>query len=243
MYGLLDGDERLRRTSLEQIRCAVLRRPLGLTPVRSVQASGTTQEGSSKNKTLRILLVSLCFSYVNVSGDVPLQRVAGGLSTHVFLFCLLQWLSRLNVRSPFSPLLSSSSVILAALTSQFQKVALHRLLVQRKTFRMHLSTIFMLASMAGPPDEGQFDTALSQSAWIRAPLGKTRLVLVLAAPGADRQARSSSVLSRSVVTRRVMNEAQSCSIVPALVEARTTKGRLGGSDAGSLLRTVVTQEM
>jgi hypothetical protein len=55
------------------------------------------------------------------------------------------------------------------------------------------------------------------------------------------QARSSSVLSRSVVTRRVMNEAQSCSIVPALVEARTTKGRLGGSDADTLLRTVVTQ--
>jgi hypothetical protein len=38
-----------------------------------------------------------------------------------------------------------------------------------------------------------------------------------------------------------MNEAQSCSIVPALVEARTTKGRLGGSDADTLLRTVVTQ--
>jgi hypothetical protein len=36
------------------------------------------------------------------------------------------------------------------------------------------------------------------------------------------------VLSRSVVTRRVMNEAQSCSIVSALVEARTTKGRLDG---------------
>jgi len=34
------------------------------------------------------------------------------------------------------------------------------------------------------------------------------------------QARSSSVLSRSVVTRRVMNEAQSCSIVPTLIEAR-----------------------
>jgi hypothetical protein len=34
----------------------------------------------------------------------------------------------------------------AALTSRFQKVALHRLLVQRKTFRLHLSTIFMLAS-------------------------------------------------------------------------------------------------
>jgi hypothetical protein len=33
------------------------------------------------------------------------------------------------------------------------------------------------------------------------------------------QARSSSVLSRSVVTRQVMNEVQSCSIVPALVEA------------------------
>jgi hypothetical protein len=39
--------------------------------------------------TLRNLLVSLCFGYVNVSGDVPLQRVAAGLSTHVFLFCLL----------------------------------------------------------------------------------------------------------------------------------------------------------
>jgi hypothetical protein len=101
----------------------------------------------------------------------------------------------------------------------------------------------MLASLTGAPDEGQFDTALSQSAWIRAPLGQARIVLVLAAPGADRQARSSSVLSISVVTRRVMNEAQSCSIVPALVEARTTKGRLGGSDADSLLRTVVTQEM
>jgi len=73
---------------------------------------------------------------------------------------------------------------------------------------------------------------------IRAPLGQARLGLVLAAPGDDRQARSSSVLSRSVVTRRVMNEAQSCSIVPTLVEARTTKGRLGGSDADSLLRRV-----
>jgi len=51
------------------------------------------------------------------------------------------------------------------------------------------------------------------------------------------------MLSWSVVTRRVMNEAQSSSIVPALVEARTTKGQLGCSDAGSLLRWVVTQEM
>jgi len=135
----------------------------------------------------------------------------------------------------------------AALASRFQKFALHLLLVQRKTFRVNLSAIFLLTSLAGAPDEGQFDTALSQSAWIRAPLGQARLVLVLAAPGADRhadhQTRSSSVLSRWVVTRRVMNEAQSCSIVPALVEARTTKGRLGGSDAGSLLRTVVTQKM
>jgi hypothetical protein len=40
-----------------------------------------------------------------------------------------------------------------------------------------------------------------------------------------------------------MNEAQSCSIAPTLVQARTTKGRLGGSDAGNLLRRVVTQEM
>jgi hypothetical protein len=108
---------------------------------------------------------------------------------------------------------------------------------------MHLSATFMLASLAGKPDEGPFDTALSQSAWIRAPLGQARLVLVLALPGADRQARSSSVLSRSVVTHRVMNEAQSRSIVPALVEAGTTKGWLGGSDAGTLLRTVVAQEM
>jgi hypothetical protein len=56
-------------------------------------------------------------------------------------------------------------------------------------------------------------------------------------------ARSSSALSRPVVTRRVMNELQACSIVPALVEARTMKGRLGGSDAGTLLRMVVTQEL
>jgi hypothetical protein len=125
------------------------------------------------------------FGCVNVSGDEPQQRVAAGLSTHVFLFSLLQRLSRLNVRSPFSPLLSSSSMFLAALTSRFQKFALHRLLVQRKTFRVHLSAIFMLASSAGAPDEGQFDTALSQSAWIRAPLGQARLVLVLASPGAD----------------------------------------------------------
>jgi len=120
---------------------------------------------------------------------------------------------------------------------------LHRLLVQRKTFRVNWSTIFMLASLAGATDEGQFDTALSQSAWIRAPLGQARLVLVLAVPGADRQARSSSVVSRSVVTRRVMNKAQSISIMPTLVEARTTKGRLGGSDAETLLRRVVTQAM
>jgi hypothetical protein len=112
-----------------------------------------------------------------------------------------------------------------------------------KTFRVNWSAIFMLTSLAGAPDEWQFDTPQSQSAWIRAPLGQSRLVLVLATPGADRQARSSSVLSRSVVTCRVINEAQSCSIVPALVEARTTKERLDGSDAGSLLRTVVTQEM
>jgi hypothetical protein len=55
----------------------------------------------------------------------------------------------------------------AALTSWFQKFALHRLLVQRKTFRVNWSTTFMLASLAGAPDEGQFDTPLSQSAWIR----------------------------------------------------------------------------
>jgi hypothetical protein len=106
-----------------------------------------------KNETLRIQLVSLYFGYANVSGYVSLQRMAAGLSTHVFLFCLLQWLSRLNVLGPlalslpFSPLLSSSSMFLAALTSQFQKIAFHRLLVQRKTFRVHLSTIFMLASL------------------------------------------------------------------------------------------------
>jgi hypothetical protein len=93
-----------------------------------------------------------CFGYVDVSGYVPLQRVAAGLSTHVFLFYLLQWLSRLNARSLlapsflFSPLLSNSSMFLAALTSWFQKFALHRLLVQRKTFRVHLSAIFLLAS-------------------------------------------------------------------------------------------------
>jgi hypothetical protein len=104
-----------------------------------------------------------------------------------------------------------------------------------------LSTIFKLASSAGAPDEGQFDTALSQSTWIRAPLGQIRLVLVLEALGTDCQAHSSNVLSRSVVTRRVMNEAQSCSNVPTLVEARTTKGRLGGSNADNLLRRVVTQ--
>jgi hypothetical protein len=93
----------------------------------------------------------------------------------------------------------------------------------------------------GAPDEWQFDIALSQSAWIRAPLDQTRLVLVLAAPGTDRQARSSSVLSRSVITRQVMNEVQLYNIVPTLVEARTTKERLGGTDADILLRRVVTQ--
>jgi hypothetical protein len=199
----------------------------------------------SKNETLRTQLVSLCFGYVNVSGDVPLQRVAADLSTLVFLFRHPQWLSRLNARNllapsfSFSPLLSSSSLFLAALSSRFQKFALHRLLVQRKTFRMHLSTIFLLASLAGTPDEGQLDTALSQCAWICVSLGQTRLVL--AEPGDQRQARSSSVLSRSVVTRRVMNKAQSCSIVPTLVETRTMKGQLGGSNVGSLLRRVVTQ--
>jgi hypothetical protein len=93
----------------------------------------------------------------------------------------------------------------------------------------------------GATDEAQFGTALSQSVWTRTPLGQTCLVLVLAALGADRQARSFSVLSRSAVTRRVMNKVQSCSIVPTLVQARTTKGRLGGSDADILLRRVVTQ--
>jgi hypothetical protein len=111
---------------------------------------------------------------------------------------------------PISLIASSSRMLRAALASRFQKFALHRLMVQRKTFRVNLSAIFLLASMVGAPDEGQFDTALSQSAWIRAPLGQARLVLVLAAPGADRhadhQTRPSSVLSRSVVTRRVMNE-------------------------------------
>jgi hypothetical protein len=126
-----------------------------------------------------------------MSGYVPLQRVAAGLSTHVFWFHHPQWLSRLNARSllapssPFSPLLSSSSIFLSALTSRFQKVALHRLLVQRKTFRVNWSTTFMLASLAGATDEGQFDTALSPTAWIRAPLGQARLELVLATPGAD----------------------------------------------------------
>jgi hypothetical protein len=51
------------------------------------------------------------------------------------------------------------------------------------------------------------------------------------------------VLSRSVVTRQVMSEVQSCNIVPALVEARTAKVQLDGSDADTLLRMVVTQEM
>jgi hypothetical protein len=37
----------------------------------------------STNETLRILLVSLCFGDVNVSGYVSLQLVAAGLSTHV----------------------------------------------------------------------------------------------------------------------------------------------------------------
>jgi hypothetical protein len=69
--------------------------------------------------------------------------VAAGLSTHVNLFRHPQWLSRLNARSLltssflFSPLLSTSSMFLAALTSQSQKFALHRLLVQRKTFRVN----------------------------------------------------------------------------------------------------------
>jgi len=68
------------------------------------------------------------------------------------LFRHPQWLSRLNARSllapsfPASPLLSSSSIFLAALMSWFQKFALHRLLVQRKTFRVHLSAILMLSS-------------------------------------------------------------------------------------------------
>jgi len=107
---------------------------------------------------------------VNVSDCAPLQRIAAGLSTHVFLFRLLQWLSLLKDQSllapsfPFSPLLSSSSIFLAALTSRFQKFALHRLMVQRKTFRVYLSAIFLLASLTGEPDEGQFDTVLSQSA-------------------------------------------------------------------------------
>jgi hypothetical protein len=89
---------------------------------------------------------------VNVSGNLPLQRVAAGLSTDVFLFRRRQWLSRLNARSllapsfPFSPLLSSSSIFLAALTSWFQKLALHRLFEQCKTFRVNWSSIFMLAS-------------------------------------------------------------------------------------------------
>jgi hypothetical protein len=138
-------------------------------------------------------------------------------------------------------------MFLSALTSQFQKVSSHRLLVQRKTFRVHLSTIFMLASLAVAPDESRSTQRNHKARGSTHRLVKYVLYLsswrVLAAPGADRQARSSSVLSSSVVTRRVMNEAQSSSIVPALVEARTTKGQLGGSDAGSLLRWVVTQEM
>jgi hypothetical protein len=46
---------------------------------------------------------------------------------------------------PISLAASSSRMLLAALTPQFQKLALHRLLVQRKTFRVHLSAIFMPA--------------------------------------------------------------------------------------------------
>jgi len=110
---------------------------------------------SKKNETLRILLVSLCFGNVDVSGCVP-------PATHrcwSFHSCILvlpasmavppERRSLLAPSFPFSPLLSSSSMFFAALTSRFQKVALHQLLVQRKTFRLHLSTIFMLASLAG----------------------------------------------------------------------------------------------
>jgi hypothetical protein len=150
--------------------------------------------------------------------------------------------SRLNARNllassfPFNLLHTISSMFLAALTSQFQKVALHRLLVQCKTFRVNWSTFFILACLAGEPDEGQFDTALSQSAWIRAPLGQARLVLVLAAPGADRQARSSSVVSRSSDERSavVQHRANAGS-------SAHEKGQLKGSDADILLLRAVTQ--
>jgi hypothetical protein len=45
-------------------------------------------------------------------------------------------------------------MLLAALMSRFQKFARQLLLAQRKTFRLHLSTTFLLASLAGAPDEG-----------------------------------------------------------------------------------------
>jgi hypothetical protein len=90
---------------------------------------------------------------VNVSGDVSLQRMAAGLSTHVFLFRLGFMVvpperpQSAGAETPFSPRLSNSSMFLAALTSRFQKVALHRLLIQHKTFRVNLSTIILLASL------------------------------------------------------------------------------------------------
>jgi len=103
-----------------------------------------------KNETLRILLVSLCFGYVNVGSCVSLHRVAAGLSTHANLFRHPERLSHLDARSllapsfPFSPLLSSSSIFLAALMFQLQKVALHRLLVAVRD-NLRQSTVKSLA--------------------------------------------------------------------------------------------------
>ncbi|RLN50547.1 hypothetical protein BBJ29_008349 [Phytophthora kernoviae] len=70
----------------------------------------------------------------------------------VFVMCLDAVVlgETINIRLapcfPFSPLLSSSSMFLAVLTSLFQKLALHPLLVQRKTFLVHLRTTFLSAS-------------------------------------------------------------------------------------------------
>ncbi|ETL77434.1 hypothetical protein L917_21620 [Phytophthora nicotianae] len=55
-------------------------------------------------------------------------------------------LIRLTPCFPFSPLLSSPNMFLAALTSLFQKLALHQLLVQHKTSLAHLRTIFLFAN-------------------------------------------------------------------------------------------------
>jgi uncharacterized membrane protein len=93
-YDLLDGDERPKACRWNKFAAQCFANRWVRPQHGQSKRRETTQEGSSKNETLRILLISLCFGYVNVSGYVSLQHVPADLFTYVFLFRHPQWLTR-----------------------------------------------------------------------------------------------------------------------------------------------------